>query len=33
MADWVSGPNEFEFELLGGCGKLGKSLAKAYQIT
>jgi hypothetical protein len=24
-----SGPNGLEFELLGGCGELGKSLAKA----
>jgi hypothetical protein len=24
-----SGPNEIEFELLGGCGELGKSLVKA----
>ena len=29
MADWVSGPNGLEFELLGGCGAFGKSLAKA----
>ncbi len=29
MADWVSGPNGNEFELLGGCGEFGKSLAKA----
>jgi len=27
------GANGFEFELLGGCGELGKSLAKAHQIT
>ena len=28
-----SGPNGFEFELLGGCGEFGKSLAKSQKIT
>jgi hypothetical protein len=33
MAEWVSGTNGFEFELLGGCGEYGKSLANAQLIT
>jgi len=28
-----SGPNGFEFELLGGCREFGKSLDIAYQTT